>query len=181
AALSNYLTQDFGEQIDLLREDKLFSLLRRLSVEDVLLSVRDASNLPTGAFLSESEQQAQEPRGVIYDFTLNVKKATTTISEGQIKSDVLLRSETLSANDIVIDNLIDYTNQDERGGSKPSGYLKVSSRFIEPRQLFADVLDTLAIDKVVVEAFDFFAQLDDGHWQAFKADLLLGEDRKSVV
>src|SRR5699024_10572461 len=33
----------------------------------------------------------------------------------------------------------------------------------------------LAIDKVVVEAFDFFAQLDDGHWQAFKADLLLGD------
>ena len=175
AALSNYLTQDFGEQIDLLREDKLFSLLRRLSVEDVLLSIRDASNLPTGAFLSESEQQAQESRGVIYDFTLNVKKATTTISEGQIKSDVLLRSEALSANDIVIDNLIDYTYQDERGGSKPSGYLKVSSRFIEPRQLFADALDKLAIDKVVVEAFDFFSQLDDGHWQAFKADLLLGD------
>lgn len=175
AALSNYLTQDFGEQIDLLRGDELFAWISRLSIENLLLSVRDASSLSTGELLSEIEQQAQEESGNIYDFALNFKKAIINSSEDRIKSDVLLRSEVLSANDIVIDNLIDYSQVDEQGRTKVSGHLKLGSSFIEPRQLFANSLDKLNIDQVVIEQFDFHAELKDGHWQWFKADLQLGD------
>lgn len=175
AALSNYLTQDFGEQIDLLREDEMFAWIKRFSIEDLLLSVRDASSLSTGELLSEVEQQAQEQSGIIHDFVLNFKKATIHSSEGRIKSDALLQSEVLSVNDIVIDTLIDYSKVDEQGRSKPSGYLKLNSHFIEPRQLFADALDTLNIEHVVIEQFDFFAQLEDGHWEGVKVDLQLGD------
>lgn len=175
ATLSHYLTQDFGEQIDLLREDEIFPWIGHLSAEDIKLSIRDASSLSTGELLSEIEQQAQEQSGVIYDFTLNLKKAVVDISEQKIKSHAVLQSDMLSISDLVVENLIDYSQVDNQGGSEPSGHLKLSSSFIKPRQLFASALDKFNIEQVVIEQFDFFAQLDDGHWRGFKADLLLGD------
>ena len=175
ATLSSYLTRDFGQQIDLLRQDDLFGWLSSVSVENLLLTVRDASNLSTGEGLSDIAQQTEESSASVFDFILNFKQAKVQITEKSIKSDAVLQSDMISTEEIVIDNLIDYSQVDEEGELKVSGYLSLKSSFLKPKQLFSKALDTLTIDQVVIEQFDFHAELSNGHWQEFKADLQLAD------
>ena len=175
ATLSRYLTQDFGSQIDLLRDDDIFPWIGHLSVEGIQLSVRDASNLSRDELLSEIKQPTEEHSGLIYDFSLNLKKGRVDVVDKTISTHIVVQSDMLSSSDLVIESLIDYSQVDSQGGSQPSGHLKLSSSFIEPRQLFASALDKFTIEKVVIERFDFFAQLEDGHWKNFKTDLQLAD------
>lgn len=178
AALSSYLTQDFTEQIKLLHEDKLFKWISNASIEHLKLTVRDASGLST-ADPQSSEGQEQEVQtgdaSPVFDFVLNFKKASVSVDDKRIKSDVVMQADTVSKHDIVIDNLIDYSQFDENKNREVSGYLSLQSRELVPRQLFATALDRYSIDNVVVEQFNFNAQLDNGFWEAFKAELQLGD------
>ncbi len=173
ATLSRYLTQDFGSQIDLLRDDEIFPWLAYLSVEDIDLSIRDASSFSTAELLSNVEQEVKDQSEVSYDFRLNLKKGTIEVANKTISTHVVVQSDMLSSSDLVIDSVIDYSQVDHLGGSRPSGHLRLNSSFIEPRQFFSNALDKFNIDQVVIEKFNFFSKLEDGHWKNFKADLQL--------
>ncbi|MDO5667422.1 MAG: DUF3971 domain-containing protein [Alcaligenaceae bacterium] len=178
AALSSYLTQDFTEQIKLLRQDELFKWISSASVENLQLTVRDASGISSEVLTSdeEHEQEVMSQRlASVFDFVLNFKKAHLSVDDQRIKSDVLLQADLLSEHDIVIDNLIDYSQFDEEENREVSGYLSLKSRELVPRQLFATALDRYSIDHVVIEQFNFDAKLENGYWENFKADLQLGD------
>lgn len=168
AALSSYLTQDFSEQIKLLQDDPLFEWIRSVSVNDLHLTVRDASSLSTGD-LGEDEKP-----GSILDFDLDFKEARVSIENERIQSFVAFQSELLSEHDIVIESLIDYSLFSEKEKRAVSGHLNLRSRYLEPRQLFFSALDELQVDQLVIEQFDFDAELINGHWEDFKAYLQLG-------
>ena len=177
AALSSYLTQDYTEQVKLLLEDKYFKWLSSISVENLKLSIRDASELATAVPLDETGDELKivspQPSSQVYDFVLNVKNATLTAEKQRIKSDILLQSDMVSGQDIVIDNLIDYSQFDENKNHQVTGYLSIRSGDLEPKQLFANVLEQLNIHTVIVKHFHFDAHLKDGFWENFKAELQL--------
>ncbi|XVN74365.1 hypothetical protein AAEX37_01449 [Oligella sp. MSHR50489EDL] len=156
AALSNYLTRDFSEQINLLQQDKLFHWIKRASVENLKLSVSDAST-----------------DNSTFDFELLFKEATVTVDDKRIKSELLLQADQVSAHDIVIDNLIDYSGFEADKNRAVSGYLNLHAREMVPGQLFPLTLEHYRIEQVVVRQFDLKAQLNHGFWERFEAFLQL--------
>lgn len=175
AALNNYLTRDFGQQIQLLKNDKLFVWLNRISVDNLVLTVRDASGLATDDLLIAHEDIASESSHTIFEIVLNFNKANILINEESIKTDVIIQSDAFSLEPVLVDTFIDYSELDKHKQTKVSGYLNLQSSQLKPKQLFANALDVFDIEQVVVEQFDFTAQLNNGYWQTFKSELQLSD------
>lgn len=158
AALSNFLTQDFSEQIDLLERDKLFKWLKKLSIENLRLSVRDAST-----------------ENAAFDFELLLKKAQLTIENQRIKSELVLHADRVSEHDIIIDSLIDYHDFDAHKNRAVSGHLSIHARDIVPDQLLPMAMAQYQIEQLVVRQFDLKAQLHQGFWERFESAVQLSD------
>lgn len=159
ATVSNVLSHNLHEQIVQLETNAIYSSLRQVNVDNVLLAIRDASSGHT--------QQSH------IDFELSLNQATVERLKQGLTLDLRLHSEHLSPHEVLVIGDLNYDEYDSRGQPLVQGQVSLKAESLQPRQLFLSAFEDLGVEALEIESFELAATIDEGLWHHLEADLSL--------